>query len=182
MRKIFFFAGLFFCLAACNNSNDTKVASSTMSTQAQKNLDADHVISKAFETGDASGLDSVIADGFVDHTDRGDKTGRDSVKAMVKQIHDHFKDMKMEMKKEMADDDYVFSWMQFGGNSDGTMMPAGPFDMQAIEVTKYSNGKAVEHWEFGNMQDVAKMMQQMNNMGDKMKTMNKGDSSKMKTK
>jgi hypothetical protein len=38
--------------------------------------------------------------------------------------------------------------------------------MDAIETTKFQNGKAVEHWSFGETQDMTKMMQaQMQNMG-----------------
>jgi hypothetical protein len=37
-------------------------------------------------------------------------------------------------------------------------MPTGPFDMDAIELSKYKDGKAVEHWGFMEMQDMMKMM------------------------
>ena len=71
----------------------------------------------AFQTGDASGLDSVIADDFIDHTDRGDKKGKDSLKAMVKFVHDNFKDMKTEKVRDVADGDYVYSWVNYSGTT-----------------------------------------------------------------
>jgi len=86
---------------------------------------ASDAISKAFETGDISKIDSVVADDFVDHTDQGDKKGKDS--------------------------------------------------LNAIEVSKYKDGKATEHWSFVNMIEMMKMMPQAD-----MSHMNNMDTSKMK--
>ena len=127
-----------------------------------------HAVDKAFQTGDASGLDSVIADNFVDHTDKGDKN-RDTLKAMIKMWHDADKTMKMETTKEVADDNYVFAQMHMTGTGDGMMMPAGPYDMHSVEVVKFSNGKAVEHWGYMEMGEVSKMMMSQMPGMDKMK-------------
>src|SRR5436309_2782410 len=146
MRKIFFTAVCFaLCFTSCNSNNKSGVAKDNSMTQ--KNLDASHIVSKAFETGDVSGIDSAVASDFVDHTDRGDMN-RDSLKSMIKMVYATNKDMKMETIKELADSEYVFSLMHFTGTSDGTMMPKGPYDMHAIEVVKFKEGKAVEHWEY----------------------------------
>ena len=73
--------------------------------------------------------------------------------------HGASKDAKAEIIKELADDDYVFSWMRFTGSSDGSMgMPAGPYDMTSIEVVKFKDGKAVEHWGFMEPREMMKMM------------------------
>ncbi len=67
--------------------------------------------------------------------------------------------MNLEVIKELADDEYVFSLIHFSGTSDGAMgMPKGPYDMQAIEVMRCKDGKAVEHWEFMQISDMMKMM------------------------
>ncbi len=137
------------------------------------NIASSDVIMKAFQTGDVSGIDSVVSDDFLDHTDRGDMKGRDSLKAMVNWVHANMKDMKTEKVREVADGDFVYSWMRYTGTSDGSMgMPNGPYDMKAIEVAKYNDGKAVEHWSFMDAQDMMKMMPQP--------TMNSMDTSKMK--
>jgi predicted SnoaL-like aldol condensation-catalyzing enzyme len=163
MKKIFIalLAGAFIIFTSCNDQ--TAGTSDGMSEQAQKNLEASRVVSKAFETGDVSGIDSVVAENFVDHTsDRGDVRGRDSLKAMITMVNQNYPDMKMEVMKEFADDNYVFTQMHFTGTSDGAMgMPPGPFDMRAIQVVRFENGKAVEHWEYMDMQDMMKMMNQM---------------------
>ncbi len=178
MKKILFaaFAGLLFICTSCNT--DTTVTSDNNdNAQEQKNLAASDVISKAFQTGDITGIDSVVSDDFIDHTDRGDMKGRDSLKAMVNFVHSNFKDMKTEKIRDVADGDYVYSWMRYTGTSDGSMgMPKGPYDMSAIEVAKFKDGKAVEHWSFMDMQDMMKMMPQQPNMNN----MNKMDTGKMK--
>lgn len=159
------------CLLCICTSCDSKTETSAdngVNPEEQKNLAASNAISKAFETGDVSSIDSLVSDDFVDHTDMGDKKGRDSLKAMVTMIHTNFKDMKTEKIRDVADGEYVYSWMRYSGNSDGTMgMPKGPYSMSVIELAKFKDGKAVEHWSFTEMRDMMKMMGQqpgMNNM------------------
>ena len=159
MKKIFFaaLAAMLCTFTSCDNNNATVVGKGD--TQREKNLAASNVIDEAFKSGDVSKIDSVVAADFVDHTDRGDKTGRDSLKAMVAMIHNNFKDMKMEKVREVADDDYVFNWMRYSGTSDGAMgIPKGPYEMNVTEVVKFKDGKAVEHWSFVDMKDMMKMM------------------------
>jgi predicted SnoaL-like aldol condensation-catalyzing enzyme len=164
-----------FCMSCNNKAGDDKIGDDKMSDQAEKNIAASHVVADAFQTGDISKIDSVVASDFVDHTERGDM-GRDSLKAMITMMHATNKDMKMETIKDLADDEYVFSWLRFTGTSDGSMgMPAGPYDMSSIEVVRFKDGKAVEHWGFMEMRDMMKMMQQHKPMLD-----NKKDTTKKK--
>lgn len=155
MKKILLllFAGMY--IVSCN---ETSTKGATMSSQAEKNLEASRLVSKAFETGDASLIDSVVAPNFVDHTERGDLVGRDSLKAMVVQARAAFPDMKTEVIKEFADDEYVYMHNRYTGTSDGKMIPKGPFTMRTIEVTRFENGKIVEHWAYAEMADIMKMM------------------------
>jgi len=157
MKKILFAAsaGLYCLIISCNDK--PPAVESNNNSKTYKNLEASRAVSKAFESGDVSEIDSVVAANFVDHTHRGD-VGRDSLKAMIKMAHATNKDMKMEVIKELADDDYVFTWMRFTGTSDGTMMPAGPYNMTAIQSVKFADGKAVEHWEFMEPREMMKMM------------------------
>ncbi|HEY5967104.1 MAG TPA: hypothetical protein VIU35_03955, partial [Chitinophagaceae bacterium] len=71
MKKLFFIlsATASFLLPACNDKDS---ANGGMSEAARKNLDAFHTVSNAFETGDISRIDSVVASDFVDHTPKGD--------------------------------------------------------------------------------------------------------------
>jgi predicted SnoaL-like aldol condensation-catalyzing enzyme len=144
-------------LTACNNSQPTGSSDQSM---AQKNLDAVHIVNNAFQTGDISHIDEAVAADFVDHTDKGDK-GRDTLKAMIVQMHKAGLDMKVEVLKEIADSDYVFEMMRYSGNGDGVMMPPGPYDMRAVEVIRFKDGKGVEHWAFMDVADMMKMMSSM---------------------
>ena len=161
MKKFLFsiFGAMLGYLISCTNQNASTSSNAAME---KKNLSADSLIGEAFRTGDASKIDDVVAADFVDHTDRGDKN-RDSLKAMIKMVHDSFPSMKMDLIKTTADSNYVYAWMRFSGNSNGAMgMPKGPFDMQSMEVTRYNNdGKAVEHWGFMEAQSNTKMMHEM---------------------
>lgn len=158
MKKIFFaaLAGLICFCISCDSKTES---ASGNNDKAQKNIAASDAISKAFETGDVSKIDSVVSADFVDHTDHGDKKGADSLKAMVKFFYSNFKDTKAEKIREVADGDHVWSWMHYTGTSVGSAaMAKGPYDIKGIEITKFKDGKAVEHWGFMDMQDMMKMM------------------------
>lgn len=144
-------------LISCSDKNSD--TSSANSAAAQHNLDAVHNIRKAFETGDTSLISKSVADGFTDHKDGQDVTGIDSLKSFVLASHKHIKNLKVEPIKELADNEYVMSWVQFSGTGDGqggTMQ--GDFDVRGVQITKFKNGKATEHWEAMDMRDVSKMI------------------------
>ncbi len=146
-------AGCIFFFVSCNSDKDDK---GDTKTAAQKNIESSRIISNAFQTGDVSGIDSVVAADFVDHTDRGDVVGRDSLKSIIKMVQNM--QMKMSLVKELANDSHVFQWIRFSGRSDGSMgMPAGPYDFTEIEVIRFADGKAVEHWAFMEPRAMMKM-------------------------
>lgn len=129
-----------------------------ISDKAKANIAASQAIIDAFLTGDISKIDSFVSSDFIDHTDKGDM-GRDSLKAMITMMHNMVKDQKSETMRVLADDDYVFSWMRYTGTSDGSLgMPAGAYDMVAIEVAKFRDSKAIEHWNFMEVREMMKMM------------------------
>jgi predicted SnoaL-like aldol condensation-catalyzing enzyme len=160
---LLFATGLLCSFVSCNNEKN-EAESTTLtkeeSSAAKKNLEASHVVTRAFDTGDPAMIDSVVASDFVDHTETGDKN-RDSLKAMIVAWKAASKDAKTEIIKELADDEYVFSWLRFTGTSSGGMgMPAGPYNMTSIEVVRFKDGKAVEHWGFMEPREMMKFMSQ----------------------
>jgi predicted SnoaL-like aldol condensation-catalyzing enzyme len=168
MRKMLFFLllGMPFVFNACNNGTQSSTATappaSAEPSMAEKNLKSNQIVTKAFESGDASMIDSAVAADFVDHTD-GRETNRDSLKAMIGMMKKMMPDMKTEVIKEVGDNDYVFTLMRFSGTSTGEMgMPKGtPYDFHATQVVRFKDGKAVEHWEYTQWQEMQKMMGQM---------------------
>ncbi|MEO7445279.1 MAG: ester cyclase [Ferruginibacter sp.] len=167
MKKILFilfFSGTLYTLVSCNDKkeNTTSTDDKSMGTSAagQGNLDAFNTVSAAFESGDVSKIDNVVAADFIDHTDHGDVKGTDSLKAMIVMMHDKLKDSKTENIDQTVNGDYVYSYKRYTGTSDGSMgTPAGPYDMKCIELAKFnSEHKATEHWTFIEVQDMMKMM------------------------
>jgi len=163
MRKILFFimGGLPFVMSSCNNATESSTSSAASSTNSatEKNLASSRIVTNAFQTGDPSKIDSAVAKDFVDHRDYGDVVGPDSLKAMITMVKKTMPDMKTDVLKEVGDDEYVFSLIHFTGTSDGTMgMPKGPYDFNSVEVVKFKDGMAVEHWGYIQPKDMMKMM------------------------
>ena len=164
-------AGLFTLLSSCNNNT-------TGNSQSEKNIAVVHAVNDAIESGDVSKLDQYIAADGIDHAgEHGDIKGLDSIKAYLKKFHDEYPDMKLEETQEAANGDYVFSLTRFTGTNVVPSMgaPAGThFDMSSVQVVKFKDGKAIEHWEYMTMADMMKMMpgsnMGMENMGAKMDT------------
>jgi predicted SnoaL-like aldol condensation-catalyzing enzyme len=115
-----------------------------------------------FVSGDYSKAGDYIAADAVDHAGmQGDVKGLDSIKANFNQISSMMGNFKNEVVREVADDEYVFQWLKETATAkkDGMGMKAGQTStMNAMEVSRFSNGKIVEHWTFVNMADAMKMM------------------------
>ena len=160
MKKFLFILslGAICFLISCNN--EKKEAEGGMSDAAKKNMDAFNTVSDAFKTGDVSKIDSVVASDFVDHSGMHGDGNRDSLKAMVSMMSMD-KTAKSETNLALANDDYVAGWLHMTGTSDGSMGPKGtPYDMSSIELVKFKDGKATEHWSFVSMAEMMKMMPQ----------------------
>lgn len=147
------------CLTACKGDN-TNSGNAANNSKVQKNMDADRLITESFKSGDVSKLDNVVSVDFLDHRDYGDVKGRDSLKAMIQVIHNNLQDVKMETKDVAGNENYVYSWIRYKGKSDGSIgLPVGDFDISGVEVTRYNNGQAVEHWAFADQKDIDRTRQ-----------------------
>jgi predicted ester cyclase len=165
MKKFLFISAVAlccFCMSCKNNSGG-------MSATAQKNMDANHAIQKAFESKDFSKIGDYIAEDGVDHAgmNGGDVKGLANLKTEFEKMAAMTENDKTEIVKEMADDDYVMCWSRYSGKmkNDGMGMKAGEnFNMSAIDVSKFKDGKVVEHWSFMDMAEMMKMMPPPSNM------------------
>ena len=152
------------CLLACSGNMGNQGG---MSDKAKKNLAAGEAVAKMFESGDFSKVGDYIAADAVDHTgmNGGEVKGLDSMKAEFSRMGDMMSNMKNEIVKEIADDDYAFQWMKESGTMkvDEMGMKAGTaYAFNAIEVSKFNaDSKVTDHWSFMNMNDMMKMMPQM---------------------
>ncbi len=134
-------------LASCNNSG--------MSATAKKNMEVNDAIMKAYEGDDFSKMGDYIAADAIDHaSDHGDVKGLDSIVAVMKRYHAMMPDMKSTTTKSLADDEYVFTWSTVSATMNGKKT-----EMTGVDVSKFKDGKAVEHWVYSDPNDVMKMMQ-----------------------
>lgn len=152
------------CLISCNS----KDSGSGMSDAAKKNLDAMHGINKCFETKDFSKIGDYIAADGVDHAgENGDVKGLDSIKATMVKMSAMTEGDKTSIIKELADDEYVMQWAKYSGKMtmDAMGMKKGDvMEMTSIEVCKFKDGKATEHWTMMEPKECMKMMAAMGPM------------------
>jgi predicted SnoaL-like aldol condensation-catalyzing enzyme len=135
---------------SCNNSGG-------MSATAKKNMEVNDAIMKAYEAGDFSKMGDYIAADAVDHGgEKGDVKGLDSIVAEMKRYHTMMPDMKATMTRSLADDEYVFTRSTTTGTMGGKQT-----SMTSVDVSKFKDGKAVEHWIFMDPNEMMKMMQSM---------------------
>lgn len=144
-----------FCISCSDNSGG-------MSATEKKNLDAMHAVQKAFDTKDFSKVGDYIAEDAIDHAPpQGDVKGIANIKAEFEKMAAMSENDKTEIIKELADDEYVMSWCRYTATAKAAWMgfkPGDKIDMNAIEVAKFKDGKAVEHWSFVQPNDMMKMM------------------------
>ncbi len=128
----------------------------------------------AWDSGDSTIFDSLIANNFVDHNPdkRMHSTGRQLWKDMMKAYRGAFPDMKGTPQVIMADADWVMGCATVSGTQTGMMMGKpgcgkAMKDVTGIDVCRFENGKMVEHW---GLFDEMTMMTQMGMIGGEMKS------------
>ena len=163
MKKLLFiFIGLAF-LASCS---DDKKDAGGMSEKAKKNLETNQAITKMFEQGDWSKTADYIAKDAVDHgasETGGDIVGIDSIMANFNKMGAMMENMKTKVIKEFADDEYVMSWVEQSATAkmdipEWGMKKGVESSYDAIDVSKYKDGKVTDHWSFMTFADMMKMM------------------------
>jgi predicted SnoaL-like aldol condensation-catalyzing enzyme len=173
MKKLFLFTCAISCFAMFSCTNNT----GSMSEKAKKNLENARAVAKSFETKDLSKLNDYIADDVIDHAaPGGESKGIDNLKKMFTEMESTTTDSKMQVTKEIADDDYVFQWMKesWTQTRESMGMKPGNYSFNMIEVSKFNaENKITEHWSFIDVNDAMKMMPQP--MSGDSSSMNKMD-------
>jgi predicted ester cyclase len=160
MKKLLFMlsAGCFLFITSCNSKKE----SGGLSDIAKKNLEAMHGITKCFDSKDFSKLGDYIAEDGIDHSgEQGAIKGLANMKTAFTKMVAAYDSSATEVTKELADDEYVMTWQRYKGTLkiDQMGMKAGDkFDMAAIEVAKFKDGKAIEHWTFMEPSEMMKMI------------------------
>ena len=160
MKKLIFAAVVLCFFASCKDSGTAD------NSQNEKNLENNKKVYQAIQTGDAAVIDSLIASDAIDHQGpKGmDVKGPDSVRHMLADMHNHVKDLKLEVIADAANGDYIFAMAHISGTmNDASMgMPAGSkMDEKGVDVIKLKDGKMIEHWGFVDPNEMMKHMQSM---------------------
>jgi predicted SnoaL-like aldol condensation-catalyzing enzyme len=176
MKKILSGLSVIVCfLISCNHSTSTTPAANTGS-QNDVNIANNNKVYKAIETGDVSSIDTLIASDAIDHDgpQGTDIKGRDNIVKMLADMHNHVKDLKLDVITSATNGDYIFTLVHVTGTpADSSMgMPGKSIDEKAVDVVKLKDNKMMEHWGFTDDEQVSKEMMEMHDkMGgtDKMK-------------
>jgi steroid delta-isomerase-like uncharacterized protein len=105
---------------------------------------------RVYNEGDVKFLDELAAPNFVSH-DRGNPThDRDGVKQIVGAIKAAFPDVSFTADDVLGEGDRVAARFTMKGTQTGEFMgvPATnkPVVVTGIDIVRFENGKAVEHW------------------------------------
>lgn len=163
MKKLLFtlVTGSFIFFASCSSKKED---GSGMSEKAKKNMAANDAIMKMFETGDLSKISDYIATDAVDHAGpKGDIKGLDSIKAYFAQMGEMMTDMKNDIIRTLADDEYVMCYVKGSGTAKVDIpewgMKAGQSHTgTSVEVSKFKDGKVTDHWTFMDANEMMQMM------------------------
>ena len=174
MKKFLFSSTVaMFFLISCHNAPSGTTAGTT-SSQNDINIANNLKIYKAIQTGDVSAIDTLIASDAIDYDGPNgtEIKGRDSIVKMLGDMHNHIKDLKLDVITSAANDDFVFSLVHITGTSaDSSMgMPGRSVDEKGVDVIKLKDNKISAHWGFTDDVQVSKEMLEMR---DKMNSMDK---------
>jgi len=153
MKKLFFAASAALCcyFISCNNNGGNGNS---------ENISASRDIMKGIETGDTSKFVSIAPDA-IDHTaGMAEVHNGDSIKMSLADIHNHVKDLKIDILGDASNGEYTYTWSKMSGTALDSVMgfPAGqPFSVRSVDIIKFRNGKAAEHWGFIDQQDLMMM-------------------------
>lgn len=108
-------------------------------------------------------IDELVGADFVDHEEfPGMPSGKEGLKAFFKMFRSAFPDLKFTVHDMVARGDKVWARLTISGTQKGEFMdmPASgkKMEVQAFDIVRFKNGKAVEHW---GLTDSMMMMQQL---------------------
>lgn len=122
---------------------------------AAHNIAVTLAIDHAFLAGDVSKLDLYIAPDAIDYSSSGNIIGLGAIKQFFIKAHAGIGDMKHEIIRTYADNEYVFQWMHvWGTNTDQSGPPVGSkYDVTIVGETRFRGGKAIEYREYIQKRD-----------------------------
>ena len=103
-------------------------------------------------TGDLDRVTEFCAEDFINHEPAppGTPDGIEGVKAFVKMFRDGFPDLRATVEDALEEGDRLAARVKFAGTHEGEFMGVPPsgkrVEIDAIDIVRIVDGKAVEHW------------------------------------
>lgn len=122
------------------------------------------IYEEVFNQGNVDVIDELLADDFVEHQELppGIPQGKGAPKAYTNMFRSAFPDFHMAVEEMLQDGNKVITRVRVSGTHKGEFMGIPPtdskFDVDAIDIVEFRDGKAIGHW--GVMEE-ARMMQQL---------------------
>lgn len=113
-------------------------------------------------------LDEILARAFVDHDPAPDQgPGVEGLKGFFRNFRTAFPDLKVEVEKMVATDEYVTIRYNASGTHRGDFMGFSPtgrtFQAPAMQLGRWENGRCVERW---GVTDQLEILKQLGLIGD----------------
>jgi predicted ester cyclase len=149
--------------AGCQSQTSTTGNAPVADAQGEANKALVRSFVDEMTSGDTTKVDSLVAESFVEHQEMpGMAPGREGVKAMIAGFHVSFPDLKNTINDIGVDGDKVWMYSNMSGTMKGEFMgmkaTGKSFNVEAFDLVRIENGKAVEHW---GVLDAAAMMAQL---------------------
>lgn len=148
--------------AAAGDGSATTGATAAVPSEA----DLRNFMEEVFNKGNVDKADQWVAADFVDHTPGpGQEPGLAGFKKMVTTMRAGMTDMKFSVERVISQGDFSVMHVRQTGTHSMSMMGEKPtgnkIDIAGVDVIRYENGKAKEHWGY---YEESKFMQQIGMM------------------
>ncbi len=161
----FVVVALVFFLGACGGQGEA--GSAMQDTAEAQNKAVLERAYEAFNTGNLDALDTLMTANPIEHQVMPGvtATGVEAVKQTIGMLREAFPDFRITANHMIAEGDYVVAHFTMSGTQNGPFMGAPAtgkrFEIQGLDLVRFENGKAAEHW--GYQEDII-MMEQLGMM------------------
>lgn len=110
---------------------------------------ARRVVEQGFGEGRLEIIDEIVADNFVEHQGGMNRTV-EGPKSAIRDLHVAFPDISYRFINSVAEGDMITVHYRASGTHTGNLGPMGAtgrtFEIDVIDIMRFSEGKLVEHW------------------------------------
>ena len=122
----------------------------------EQNMNLMREIYEVIASGDVDRADELLAEDLIEHEVQppGSPQGREGFKDFVRRINAGFPDLVCQIEDMTAEGDKVWARARLTGTHQGEFMgvPAtgNRVEFEVIDISRFENGKGVEHWGVGD--------------------------------